>query len=136
MTYDEMLKAARVPNTRAKPKNEEYRIQCACVRWFRLQYPKLRSVLFAVPNGGSRNKIEAGNMKQEGVTPGVADLILLKSNRFYGALCIEMKTSAGRQSGLQKAWQREAEANGAKYVICRSLEEFMREVNNYLKDIV
>lgn len=135
MTYEEMLALARKPDTRKKPRHEEHRIQCACVKWFRMQYPKLKDVLFAVPNGGSRNKAEAGMLKDEGVTPGVSDLILLKPNRFYGALCLEMKTPDGKQSRSQEEWQKAAEANGAKYVLCRSLDDFMREINGYLKDI-
>ena len=76
---------------RGKPKNDEHRIQSACVRWFRLKYPKLKNVLFAVPNGGRRDAITGARLKEEGATSGVSDLILLKSNRFYGGLCIEMK---------------------------------------------
>ena len=112
----------------------EHRIQCDCVRWFRLQYPAIASLLFAVPNGGSRNRAEAGRMKMEGVTAGVADLILAIPNHEHHMLFIEMKTPKGVQSQTQKEWQRAVEAVGAEYVICRSLEEFMLKVNHYLDD--
>ncbi|MFR9498011.1 MAG: VRR-NUC domain-containing protein [Rikenellaceae bacterium] len=113
----------------------ESKLQIACVTWFRMQYRSLEKVLFAVPNGGARSKIEAKIMKAEGVTPGVADLILLKANSRYGALCIEMKTKSNRstQSDNQLLWQEEITQHGSKYVVCRSLDEFMNEVNNYLK---
>ena len=74
-------------------------------------------------------------MKEEGMLAGVADLILLKSNRFYGALCIEMKKPDEYQRPVQKEWQKECEAAGNKYVVCRSLDEFMRVVTNYLNDV-
>lgn len=74
-------------------------------------------------------------MKEEGVVAGVADLILLKRNRQYGALCVEMKTKLGRQSETQKKWQKEVEATGNKYVVCRSLDEFMKVVTEYLNDV-
>ena len=109
-------------STRKKPSDEEHRIQCACITWFRFQYPKFSYVLFAVPNGGLRSKVEAGKLKAEGTTAGVSDLILLRSNRLHGALCIEMKTEDGKQTDAQKAWQKETEANGNKYVVCRSLD--------------
>lgn len=48
-----------------------------CVGWFRLQYPAVGKLLFAVPNGGARSRTEAAIMKAEGVTAGVTDLILL-----------------------------------------------------------
>lgn len=120
---------------RRRPDDEEHRIQSACVRWFRLQYPQYTHNLFAVPNGGRRDKATAGKLNAEGVLAGVADLILLKSNADFGALLIEMKTSTGRQSDTQRQWQQLIEADGYHYVICRSLDDFMREVRSYLSTV-
>lgn len=102
------------------------------MRWFRLQYSSVKELLFAVPNGGARGKIEASIMKSEGVTAGVADLILLIPRKGYGSLCIEMKTDKGTQRDTQKVWQEQAERHGNKYVICRSLDEFMTQITEYL----
>ena len=44
-----------------------------------------------------------------------------------------MKTKIGKQSTEQKEWQKTAENNGNKYIVCRSLEEFITAVNDYLK---
>ena len=112
--------------------HEESRIQQACVRWFRLQYPRLARLLMAVPNGGGRSKVEAAIMKGEGVTAGASDLLLLVPSGGCPYLCIEMKTPKGRQSPAQKEWQDEVEKAGGRYVLCRSLEEFMNVVNTYL----
>ena len=115
--------------------DEEHRIQCSCVRWFSLQYPHLHGRLFAVPNGGRRDATTASKLKAEGVVAGVADLILLKSNRDYGALLIEMKTLKGRQRDSQKQWEETVCANGEyKYVVCRSLDDFQREIETYLSN--
>lgn len=116
---------------RTRPKDEEHRIQCQCVRWFFLQYPKLRGRLFAVPNGGKRDVTTAAKLKAEGVVAGVADLILLVRNSKYGALLIEMKTRTGRQSESQKEWQKIV-SDDYKYVVCRSVEDFINNVNLYL----
>lgn len=43
-----------------------------------------------------------------------------------------MKTPKGVQSSRQKEWQREAEKYRNRYVVCHSLTEFMKEVNEYL----
>lgn len=110
----------------------EANLQSSCVSWFDLRYPKLSPLLFAVPNGGSRNKLEAVNLKRQGVKAGVADLILLFPRGGHGALLIEMKYGKGRQRDTQKSWQRTAEAAGYRYVICRKLDEFMCEVKKYL----
>ena len=130
-----MIEISSSAKSRKKPTDAEHKLQCACVRWFRLKFPKLRNILFAVPNGGRRDAVTGAKLKEEGATSGVSDLILLRSNRFYGALCVEMKKPGGYQSPAQKEWQKDAEANGAKYVVCRSLDEFMKVVTDYLNDL-
>lgn len=110
----------------------ESQIQHDCLTWFRLQYPNLALLLFAVPNGGRRDKKTGARMKYEGVLKGVSDLILLIPKKGYASLCIEMKTPKGIQSEEQRKWQREAERCRNRYVVCRSIEEFMKAVNEYL----
>lgn len=112
--------------------HEESRIQQSCVRWFRMQYPRHARLLFAVPNGGGRSRTEAAIMKGEGVTAGVADMLLLVPSGEWPYLCIEMKTAAGRQSPAQREWQAEVEAVGGRYAVCRSLGDFMSLINDYL----
>lgn len=119
---------------RPRPRHLESDLQISCVRWFRLQYPSLSSVLFAVPNGGQRNLRTAQILKAEGALAGVADLILLTPRGSYGALCIEMKHGRGKQSDHQRAWQAQAERAGNKYVVVRSREEFEQVVQEYLSD--
>lgn len=120
----------------------EDKLQSECVRWFRYQYSDLKKVLFAVPNGGKRESRinqygnryspEAQKLERMGVIAGVSDLILLTPMHGYGALCIEMKVGKGKQSLTQHEWELEAISAGNKYVICRSIDEFMKEVNQYL----
>lgn len=132
-TLDELLAKANAKAVRRSQSDEEHRIQAACVRWFRLKYPHLFARLFAVPNGGRRDGVTGARLKAEGVLPGVADMILLKPNGRYHALLIEMKTPKGRQSDAQKWWKQEICAEGEyKYVVCRSLDDFIREVDVYL----
>lgn len=135
MKFEEMRRIANGKKVRKKPDDEEHRIQCECIRAFRYKYPGLIHNLFAVPNGGKRNKIVAGKLKAEGALAGVSDLIFLKSNKHYGALLIEVKTPKGRQQETQKEWERKITADGYKYVVCRSVSEFMQEIDDYLKDI-
>lgn len=114
----------------------ESKLQQACVRWARLQYPICRKQLFSVPNGIHTSPTQAQVAYAEGMVAGVSDLILLypsADHRFY-ALCIEMKTAKGKQSDYQKAWQKSVEAPGCyQYALVRSFEEFKTTINNYLK---
>lgn len=130
-----MRRIANGKKVRKKPDDEEHRIQCECIRAFRYKYPKLRHNLFAIPNGARRDKATGAKLKAEGVLAGVSDLIFLKSNRFYGALLIEVKKPKGSQQQNQKEWERKITADGYKYVVCRSVSEFMQEIEDYLKDI-
>lgn len=43
-----------------------------------------------------------------------------------------MKTPKGRQSEVQKAWQRAVERAGYKYALCRSLTDFITTIEKYL----
>lgn len=139
MTYDEMiaLTKARIKKeaVKRKPSNEEHRIQCACVKWFRLQYPKYSKLLYAIPNGSRRDAITGKLLKDEGVIRGVSDLNLDIANRFYHGLRIEMKTPTGTQSKEQKAFQSEVERQGFRYIVCRSLSDFIREITIYIADV-
>lgn len=135
-TWEEILAAqnADAP-ARRHYDDEEHRIQSSCIEWVSWRHPELYYCLFDVPNGGARNKATAGRLKAEGVKAGVADLLMLKANKHYHGLCIEMKTQKGRQSEAQKEWQRNIEREGYKYIICRSLEEFINEIEAYLNDV-
>lgn len=135
MTYDDLKKMCQQKKTRKPLSDEEHRIQVSCVNWFRLAHPDLKNVLFAIPNGGRRDAVTGAKLKEEGVVAGVADLILLKRNKRFGGLCIEMKTRTGKQSDTQKRWQKDVEATGNKYAVCRSLDEFMKVVTEYLNDV-
>lgn len=136
MNIDEYRKMCG-KNQRRRPREEEHEIQCACVRWYRSAYPSMRHNLFAVPNAGQRSPRLGKWYKDEGLLPGVADLILLKSNRFYGALLIEMKkpVTSSKQSDSQKEWEQHITKDGFKYIVCRSIKDFIHEATEYMKDI-
>lgn len=109
-------------------KHQESNLQSACVRWFRLQYPDL--VIYAVPNGGSRNVREAQRLKAEGVLSGVADLVVLLTQG--KSLYIEMKVKGNRQTANQKDFQKKVIALGHTYAVCYTFEEFQKVVENYI----
>lgn len=116
----------------------ESKIQHTCVCWFRMTFPKVANLLFAVPNGGWRGAKAGSVCKYEGQVSGVADLILLFPHGGKSCLCIEMKvpkrkgSSAGKQSPHQKEWQALVEEHGSTYVVCHGLVEFITEVCHYM----
>lgn len=122
------LKAKRVIS------HEEADIQADFFNKLKLFFPTLPDKLvFAVPSGGSRHKLEAINLKRQGVKSGISDVILLIPKKGFASLCIEFKTEKGKQSDEQKEFQRQAEMCGNKYVIVRSVGSAIETVKEYLK---
>ena len=107
-------------------RKEESRLQRLCVRWFRLTQKE--ALIFAVPNGGSRNIKEAGILKAEGVLAGVSDLLVMFRDK---VLFIEMKTATGRQSKEQKAFAEQVKGLGFAYYLCRTFEEFQKIIKEH-----
>jgi hypothetical protein len=96
-------------------------LQAKCFTWFWNTYPTLRRSLFAVPNGGARNKGEASRMKATGTVSGVSDLVWLIPGK---VIFIEMKTEKGQQSETQIKFQQMVESLGHEYHVVRSFNEF------------
>lgn len=107
-------------------------LQKSCVRWFDLQYSHLSWALFHVPNGGTRNVREAAKLKEMGVRPGVPDLMLVLPRHGYHYLALELKVGKNKQTENQKWYQSKMTESGGKYVVIRSLDEFIECVKDYL----
>jgi hypothetical protein len=83
---------------------------------------RLKGILcFAVPNGGSRFKLEAVNLKREGVLAGVADLVVLlpKAKTIF----LEVKAPKKYQQPTQKEFERKVKELGHDYYVVRSIED-------------
>lgn len=100
-------------------RQSEDKIQAKIVKYLRIHNDKC--IVFHVPNGGSRNIVEAVKFKRIGVLAGVADLVvLLPDSR---CVFLEVKTGAGRQSDSQKMFEKQVEKFGFEYYVVRSVED-------------
>lgn len=101
--------------------------------WAKGKYPEL-ALLYHVPNGGSRNPIEARHLREEGVMPGVPDICLPVPNSQYAALYIELKRRrGGRVSDDQRGWIAALNRVGNIAVVCKGWEEARDVILEYLK---
>lgn len=120
-------------------KHREHDLQAACVRWFRMQYPKYSGLLFAIPNGAKLagtpwQRAKAWKrFEEEGARPGAADLFLAVPSGDLSGLFIEMKTSKGRQSAEQVAFEADVVTVGYGYAVPRTLEQFIQIIDSYLQ---
>lgn len=99
--------------------------------WNTAKYPELKW-LFHVPNGGSRNVIEASKLKRLGVKAGVSDLCLPYPKGIYHGLFIEMKYGKNKQQGSQKKFLSDMAYAGHYVVTCYSAEKAEDIIKQYL----
>lgn len=100
----------------------EHQEQVMFVSWFRQQFRGVR--IYAIPNGGERNRIVAAKLKREGVSPGVPDTHVPEWR-----LWVEMKNrDGGRLSDNQKDWIAYLESIGDTVLVCAGFREARRMV--------
>lgn len=95
------------------------------------RFPEL-GLLFHIPNGGSRNKAEAANLKRQGVKAGVPDLFLPVPRGAYHGLFIEMKYGKNKQTASQREWQISLSKQGYLAVVCYGFYDARDAVEKYL----
>jgi hypothetical protein len=111
---------------RRKPRHFESALQKGVVKYLSYQYPGL--LFFAVPNGGARNKTEAGILKGEGVLAGVSDLLLFWQG---GMGAIELKFGKNDESDRQKEFALKWKLTGGLHAVCRSIDEVAETLKSW-----
>lgn len=105
----------------------EDQLQQQIIIWFKNEYQTHgKGLIFSVPNGGTRNMLEAKKLKQTGAMAGVSDLIVLLPSK---CLFIELKAEKGIQSDVQKVFEERIKSLSFDYFIIRSLEELKKLIN-------
>ena len=115
-------------------KQDEHREQVflfSWAAWAATERPEL-ALMFAVPNGGRRDAVTGKRLKDEGVKPGVPDIILPVARGEYHGLFIELKAGAGRPSAEQRGWLAALTAQGYRAAVCRGAAEAMALLEEYL----
>lgn len=104
--------------------------------WEEAQYHHIaKDFLFAIPNGGSRNIIEARNMRLQGIRAGVSDYFLAYPANGKCGLWIELKRTKKSLSQVteeQAIWLERCERVGYAVSVAYGAEDAMRAVNHYL----
>lgn len=114
----------------------EARHQMNVIRWS--QQPSIRSkwpelaLLHHIPNGGSRDAVEAKHLKDQGVKRGVPDLCLPVPRGQYHGLYIEMKAETGRTSPEQDWWGERLLGQGYMWEVCHGYRSAISVLEWYL----
>lgn len=99
--------------------------------WAVGQYPELK-LLHHIPNGGSRNKIEAANLKRQGVKAGVPDVHLPVARGGFHGLYIEMKYGDNKPTDKQNQWLFDLSEQRYCTAVCYSWVEAKEKIEWYL----
>jgi len=134
MTLTEIIETGEGQKVHKHPTYTEDKLQINCRYWFDCQYPQYALLLHHSPNEGKlmQHDRDGAKRKAMGMRAGFPDFIFLKPNKQYAYLAIELKSEKGRQTDHQKDYQQAVECSGGKYVIIRSIEQFIDTINDYL----
>lgn len=115
-------------------KDLEHQHQKALVTWAGYAAgadPRLR-LLYAVPNGGLRNKIVAAKLKASGAKAGIPDLHLPVPIAPYAGLWIEMKAGKNTTTPEQDWWLETLAEYGHAACVCYGWEAGKHAIETYL----
>lgn len=90
------------------------------------------NMLYAVPNGGKRDKATAARLKSEGVKAGVPDIVLPVARNGYHGFYIEMKVGKNTTSKEQVIWLTALAAEGYCVDVSYGWQEAARKIAWYL----
>lgn len=108
---------------------EESNTQIAVVRFLREALPSYYRVL-SFPNGRfEANARTIARLKREGLTPGAPDLIILRSDGWFGT--IEVKASDGKPTIEQVEFGDWIIRGGGSHAVVRSLSEVENVVRGW-----
>ena len=120
----------------ASPEPTEEQEQRTLCQWARMHeglWPELR-LLYHIPNGGSRRKIEAAILKGLGVKSGVPDMCLPVPRGGQHGLYIELKRrKSGKLSPEQMQWLEALATQGYTAAVCRGCDQAIAMIERYLR---
>ena len=88
-----------------------------------LLYLRARGVFhFRINNTGTFDPVRKIFLKPHNLTPGVADVIVLKDGKM---ICIEAKSPTGKQSPEQKQFEQNVKRNGGEYHLVRCVQDVL-----------
>ena len=119
----------------------EHELQKACIQlwdWkLAAKYGQPKQALFAIPNGGARNKITGAKLKAEGVRKGIPDLFLsvpsIPGWECYNGMYMELKVGRNKLSPEQLEFKDYCQKEDFyRFMIIRTVDEFEEAIHLHL----
>lgn len=101
-----------------------------------VRYCELKGIpVYHVPNGGTRNRLEAVALKRQGVRAGVPDLCFPVPKGKYHGMYIEMKFGKNKTTQAQNEWLELLSKNGYMTAVCYGFDEAKAVIDKYFNQM-
>lgn len=112
----------------------EHTEQAALFEWaaWNQRWDAALNMLYAVPNGGKRDKATAAKLKAEGVKAGVPDVFLPVARMGYHGFYLELKVGKNKTSAEQDAWLNALASEGYLVDVSYGWQEAAHKIARYL----
>lgn len=110
----------------------EHQEQKAFVNWFRSNYKGF--LIYSIPNGGTRNLLEAKFLKDEGMLKGAFDLIVLTDKYPIFIEFKRVKESNSKISKEQKEFKKFLDDNNYKNFFAFGFLDAMEKIKEVIDD--
>jgi hypothetical protein len=132
--YKALSYLARHPNEYSG--DAEHWEQCFVLHFFKINYPDIYDMMFAVPNAGKRGRTEGPKMISQGLRSGIPDIFVDIATDPYHGLRIELKKTLGSTSDVsdnQWIWIEKYEKRGYMAGVAIGYRECICLVLSYFK---
>lgn len=109
--------------------------EAVCLKKWSDLHPIAKEFLFHIPNGGSRNKIEARNLKLQGTKSGVSDYFFAYPSSGKYGLWLELKRKDKKLSKVSKnqnEWLRKMKEQNYDCFVAYGWEDACKKIISYL----
>lgn len=100
--------------------------------FIRAKYPEI-DLMFHIPNGGSRNKLEAANLKKQGVKAGVPGFVFAGWPWKLSRSVHRIKYGKNKPTEKQTEWLKSLNEQGYAVAVCYGCDEASEKILKYLK---
>lgn len=105
----------------------EQEVQKAVVAHYRMRGAP-NTVMFAVPNGGFRRRVEAAIMQSTGTVAGASDLFFVKDGQAHA---LELKADKGKPTVEQLLFLDRVRAAGGKAEWCAGIDAALSQLEEW-----
>lgn len=135
---DEALEILRIRNNEDAPKEKQVHVaheenmHMRIVRLMAETFPEYSPMLVHNANEFKGTVSQGAKRKALGVRKGFPDFSFYIPTPYYHGLHIELKYGKNKQSEEQKYYEQMLTKYGYQYVVCKSEEEFIKGINQYI----